>query len=1180
LIATLGACQGAVVTFAPAQGITGDADVATHGTPVYAYSLGSATLGTGTHTVNGVDFVGIDPGANAAGTVSVGSLSFVNWNYGIHSSVFGSASAPFSTLSSDYKTILQSAKFDGRTLNGTEGVKVILNGLVEGEDYQVQLWSNVSLAQIRTMSWIGDGGTTGTLTDNSTGSDGGVGQYMIGTFAASGTSQDLNLSNTSDGFGKINALSLRMISTPVLFENGDFETGNYTSWTNTAGATIDSATPLAGLYSAALRTGSGEIAQTFTAQSGVVTTDFSFYMADPGSGGEQRGLQLMLREEVGIGQINLQVVDLDNDGDGDVQIYNQNAAAGSTGWQTVLTDAVVFSSANTLSLTFNAFSVIFDYTLTVNGSTVTGLSFWQNGVMDDYSKLAFLNQYSAIGYTVDSVQIAVIPDPEVSIWDHVNASVDLKEERGVSTTFTGSGASKEMRIDVIAPDANRGLAWATLQPPAGGWDFGDWREVSATIENVSSGVAAVDVILWIVGGSGWSAVSDIETLNVGETHTFTCALRSDFPDATPKIDPGNISEIRVMLQDTATTDSSLIVSAMKVVGSVPVAWQRPVDRIDVPNMENGAPQAGKRVLYQLPGDEATDIYVALYLPTDWEAGLIYPVIAEYPGNIFYQSQGWSIGRPEQCMIGYGVSQGVGAIWVSLPFIDRNIGVGEIAENGFGNTDDTTQYAKDVIAHLIANYGGDANNLFLSGFSRGAIACGYIGLRDATIGAFWKGLIPCQHYDGSAWNESNMAGALTRAPNFTGESIFQTDNSESTYGALMDATAGTEFWADSALGFHDPAMFLDDRLSTQQVRSWFRELVDGTLLVDEDMDAGKGAWSVFAQSGKSSFEGGAMKLSSWDNYQPASAYFDFPDVTLKDGHTLSLSVDISTTRTEARASDIRFGLGFADPAITVDPASVLVSLSGYSCWIPSAGDASDVFVIRVDAAGGPANFFNSGTSPGAMAVATTSAVGTTSVPCMFQITRRGDELVFSGSIDGNTYESMVVATGADVFSDFKYNTIALGYAWSPSDFVSYDNVRLELIPAGIQKTEYDFWSNDHSLTGGPDDDDDADRVTNLYEYGLGGDPRDANDLGYPIQSGITEIESSDWFIFTHPQLSDTESGILYVLELSEDLENWQSGGSEIYNTSSDGHDVGVNQVSHRISMIGQPQRFIRLIVETN
>ena len=95
------ACQGAVVTFAPAQGISGDSDVAVNGTPVYAYSLGSATLGSGSHAVNGVNFVGIDPAANAAGTVIAGNLSFVNWNSGIHATIFGSASAPFSALSAN-----------------------------------------------------------------------------------------------------------------------------------------------------------------------------------------------------------------------------------------------------------------------------------------------------------------------------------------------------------------------------------------------------------------------------------------------------------------------------------------------------------------------------------------------------------------------------------------------------------------------------------------------------------------------------------------------------------------------------------------------------------------------------------------------------------------------------------------------------------------------------------------------------------------------------------------------------------------------------------------------------------------------------------------------------------------------------------------------------------------------
>ena len=1069
---------------------------------------------------------------------------------------------------------------------GSGQINLVVVDLDNDGDGDVQIY-DTTLASFQTV--LTDAVTFGeqttlSLTFNSFGAGFNY-DLTVGSQTATGLSywqnkalDDFNELSFVNEFGntgyEIDDVQVLPVTVESLLVNGDFETGDLTGWTNTATATIESTTPLLGSHSAVLPNDVGAgvpqtLAQAFTTQAGSVTTSFIFSMADPAA----RGLQVYFREDTGSGQINLQVVDLDNDGDGDVQIYDTTLAS----FQTVLTDAVTFGEQTTFSLTFNSFGAGFDYDLTVGSQTATGLSYWQNSALDDFNELSFVNEFGNTAYEIDEVQVTVAPDPEMSIWDHANVPGDLKEERGVATSFTGSGATKEMRIDVIAPDPHRGLAWATLQPPAGGWDLGDWREVSATIENVSSGVAPVDVSLWIVGESGWSAVSDFETLDVGETHTFTCALRSNFPDGTPKIDPGNISEIRVMMQDTATTDSSLVVSDMKVVGSVAVAWERPADRIDVPNMETGAPQAGKRVLYQLPGDEATNIYIALYLPTDWEAGLTYPVIAEYPGNIFYQPQGWSPGRPEQCMIGYGVSQGVGAIWVSLPFIDRSVGVGEISENGFGHTDDTTQYAKDVIAHLIANYGGDANNLFLSGFSRGAIACGYIGLRDAAIGALWKGFIPCQHYDGSAWNQSNMAGALTRAPNFIGESIFQTDNSESTYGALMDATPGTEFWVDSGLGFHDPAMFLDDRLSTQHVRRWFRELVDGTLLADETFDAGKGDWAVIAQSGKSLFEGGAMKLSSWDDNQPASGYLDFPDLTLKEGETLSLSVDISTTRADARASDIRFGLGFADPAITADPASVFVPLSGYSCWIPSAGDDSDVSIIRVDAAGSMANFFNAGTSLGTMAVATTSAVGTSSVPCTFQITRSGDDLLFSGSIDGNIYESVVVATGADVFSDFKYNTIALGYASSPSDFVSYDNVRLELIPAGIQKTEYDFWSNDHSLTGGPDDDDDADRVTNLYEYGLGGDPNDPLDTGHAPHYGLMKIEGDDWFTYTYPQLSDPNSGILYFLELSENLEFWQRSGYETHETLSDGYATGQDKVTIRVSMDGKSRQFIRLMI---
>jgi hypothetical protein len=246
-------------------------------------------------------------------------------------------------------------------------------------------------------------------------------------------------------------------------------------------------------------------------------------------------------------------------------------------------------------------------------------------------------------------------------------------------------------------------------------------------------------------------------------------------------------------------------------------------------MGEGEPAPGRRVRYQLGTDAGNGIYGALYLPPDWEPGKRYPVIAEYPGNIFFNAKAcWSTGRPEQCQMGYGISSGTGAIWVSLPFIDRENG--EIAEAGFGSNDgdDTAGYAMKVIEDICANWGGDRDNLILTGFSRGAIACGYIGLRNDRIAGLWKGFVACQHYDGSSWRQSRMEDAIARAPRFRGEAIFQVDNTDkkANYEQLMDHTdpAVEWTWVSSGLGAHATAMFLDDRPMMIQLREWFRQLV--------------------------------------------------------------------------------------------------------------------------------------------------------------------------------------------------------------------------------------------------------------------------------------------------------------------------------------------------------------------
>ena len=85
----------------------------------------------------------------------------------------------------------------------------------------------------------------------------------------------------------------------------------------------------------------------------------------------------------------------------------------------------------------------------------------------------------------------------------------------------------------------------------------------------------------------------------------------------------------------------------------------------------------------------------------------------------------------------------------MPFLDRD--TGKIAENGWGNADDTADYVMRMVAEVCAKFGGDRENVVLTGFSRGAIACGYIGLRNDRIAALWKGFHACQHSDGAAWN---------------------------------------------------------------------------------------------------------------------------------------------------------------------------------------------------------------------------------------------------------------------------------------------------------------------------------------------------------------------------------------------------------------------------------------------
>lgn len=167
----------------------------------------------------------------------------------------------------------------------------------------------------------------------------------------------------------------------------------------------------------------------------------------------------------------------------------------------------------------------------------------------------------------------------------------------------------------------------------------------------------------------------------------------------------------------------------------------------VPAVTHDAPAAGKRVWQKLPGDENKKVAYALYLPTDWEAGKQYPVLFEYPGNGNYRNAlgDRSDGRVEDCQMGFGLTAGKGAIWVSLPFVNPQ--TGEHSISWWGDADATASYCKQVVKIICQKFGGDSRRLVLAGFSRGAIAGNYIGLRDDEIAKLWCGFVLHSHYDG-------------------------------------------------------------------------------------------------------------------------------------------------------------------------------------------------------------------------------------------------------------------------------------------------------------------------------------------------------------------------------------------------------------------------------------------------
>lgn len=254
----------------------------------------------------------------------------------------------------------------------------------------------------------------------------------------------------------------------------------------------------------------------------------------------------------------------------------------------------------------------------------------------------------------------------------------------------------------------------------------------------------------------------------------------------------------------------------------PVQLDDIVPDLFLPLVGDGEPAPGKRVRRVLAEYAGTGIHHLLYLPGNWEPGKSWPVIFEYPGNRWRTSPG----TMEGCQLGYGISGGRDAIWVCLPFVDP--ATGAHAPNWWGEVEATVEYAKRAVRDTCENFGGEPDALFLAGFSRGAIACNYIGLHDDEIASLWRGFICHSHYDGvRSWpyEGSDRASARERLARLGDRPQFIShENSVEQARSYLAEVYPSGNFTFLSLPFreHTARWTLRDIPARETLRKWFRE----------------------------------------------------------------------------------------------------------------------------------------------------------------------------------------------------------------------------------------------------------------------------------------------------------------------------------------------------------------------
>ncbi len=220
---------------------------------------------------------------------------------------------------------------------------------------------------------------------------------------------------------------------------------------------------------------------------------------------------------------------------------------------------------------------------------------------------------------------------------------------------------------------------------------------------------------------------------------------------------------------TAWAVISIVISSSSLAQELPDIRSIEPDLV-VPALSTGEPLPGLRVKSTLAAWQHTEVYHVLHLPHNWtKRSERLPVIVEWAGNGGYSNQfGDSCdGRPEGCKLGYGLSAGQDFIWLCLPYL--NAASDQLALKWWGDAptydpEPTLNYCRAAVQAICTEYHGDPERVVLCGFSRGALACNYLGLHDEATAQLWCGFLTFSHYDGVRnwpYPQSDRSSAIDR-----------------------------------------------------------------------------------------------------------------------------------------------------------------------------------------------------------------------------------------------------------------------------------------------------------------------------------------------------------------------------------------------------------------------------------